>query len=176
MFNTSPKITVSFRIEPELWKRFTLIVYRDVGSRYLAATLENMIKGYVEKLDDKLELNDPRRVAPSIMSDLNTEIIPFLRTLDLDIISAPENKEGMLHGPLEVALNNCRDASIYARALRVRRVMGTSSFETQRQTRMTYDEAYQMIKRENMEEHMNRKLYEIHFESLRQNKGINIEK
>lgn len=176
MFNEKEgKITISFRANPELAKKFHLIVHNQHGHGGVSKILELLMKRYVEKLDDSIERSDPILNAPNIMADLEHEIIPFLKTLDLEINSSPENKSGMLDGPLEFVLNNCREASIYARALRVRRVLGTTSFETQKQTKMSFDEAYQMIKKDNMEEHMNRRLYEIHFDALRQQKEVNNE-
>lgn len=164
------KSTLSFRLNPKLQQKFYSIVHHQHGHGGISQVLETLIKNYVEKFDDAIEQSDPIRSAPSIMADLETEIIPFLKTLDLTINSSPNNKGPMLSGQLEFVLNNCREASIYARGLRVRRVLGTTSFESQKQTKMTYDEAYTMIKKENMEEHMNRRLYEIRFESLRNEK------
>lgn len=155
------KTTIAFRVNPNLLKKFNSIVYDQYGYGGISKVLETLITRYVEKFDDSIEQNDPILNAPSIMADLEHEIIPFLKTLDLIINSSPNNKEGMLDGPLEYVLNNCREAAIYARALRVRRVLGTTSFETQKQTKMSYDEAYKMIKVEDMEKHMNRKLYEL---------------
>lgn len=161
------KITMALRINPTLLKKFQNLVFNQHGYGGQSRIIEHLMKQYIDKFDDTLELTDPIRVAPSIMSDLKNDIIPFLKTLDLQIITSPDNKDGMLQGSLELALNNCREASIYARALRVRRVMGTTSFETQKITPMTYDEAFDMIKVNRMEVHMNQRLKELHFETLR---------
>jgi hypothetical protein len=170
MFEESEgKTTISFRMNPKLSDKFRELVHYQYGHGGVSKVLEKIVKSYLDKFDDSIEQTDPIRTAPSIMADLETEIIPFLKLLDLQVISSTKNNDGMLQGQLEFVLNNCREASIYARALRVRRVMGTTSFETQKQTTMTYDEAYKMIKQENMEEHMNRRLYEIHFETMRNN-------
>ena len=161
------KNSLCFRINADLLNKFQKIVLNQHGYGEQSKVIEHLIQQYVEKFDDTIELLDPIRIAPSIMSDLKRDIIPFLKTLDLQIISAPNNKQGMLQGPLELALNNCREASIYARALRVRRVMGTTSLETQKVTPMTYEEAFAMIKINRMEVHMNNRLKEMHFETLR---------
>lgn len=160
-------VTIALRINPILAKKFKNLTYLQHGYGGFSKIIEHLIKEYINKFDDTLELSDPIRTAPSIMSDLKNDIIPFLKTLDLQIITSPNNKDGMLQGPLELVLNNCREASIYARALRVRRVMGTTSFETQKITPMTYDEAFDMIKVNRMEVHMNQRLKELHFETLR---------
>src|SRR6185437_1923667 len=160
-------ITIALRINPTLARKFKNLTYLQHCYGGFSKIIEHLIKQYVEKFDDSIELSAPIRNAPSIMSDLNNDIIPFLKTLDLEIITAPNNKQGMLQGPLELVLNNCREASIYARALRVRRVMGTTSLETQKLTPMTYDEAFDMIKVNRMEVHMNNRLKEMHMDILR---------
>ena len=160
-------VTIALRINPTLAKKFKNLTFLQHGYGGFSKIIEHLMKQYLDKFDDTLELTDPIRTAPSIMADLKNEIIPFLKTLDLQVISAPNNKQGMLQGPLEIALNNCRSASIYARALRVRRVLGTTSFESQKVTPMTYEEAYSMIKKDEMEVYMNNRLKEIHFETLR---------
>jgi hypothetical protein len=167
------KNSLCFRINADLLNKFQKIVLNQHGYGEQSKIIEHLIQQYVNKFDDTIELNDPIRTAPSIMSDLKNEIIPFLKKLDLEIITSPNNKQGMLQGPLELALNNCRESSIYARALRVRRVMGTTSFESQKITPMTYEEAYEMIKINRMETHMNQRLKELHFEVIR--KGNNNE-
>ena len=161
------KITMALRVNPELLRKFQNLVFLQHGYGGQSRIIEHLMQEYINKFDDSIELSDPIRKAPSIMSDLNNDIIPFLKTLDLEIITAPGNKQGMLQGPLEFVLNNCREASIYARALRVRRVMGTTSFESQKTTPMTYQEAFDMIKVNRMETHMNQRLKEMHFEILR---------
>ena len=160
-------VTMCLRINPDLLTKFQNIVFNNYGYGGQSRIIEYLMQEYINKFDDSIELTDPIRNAPSIMANLENEIIPFLKTLDLEIITSPENKQGMLQGPLELVLNNCREASIYARALRVRRVMGTTSFETQRKTPMTYGEAFQMIKVNRMETHMNQRLKEMHLDLLR---------
>ena len=160
-------VTIALRVNPTLAKKFKNLTFLQHGHGGFSKIIEHLMKQYLDKFDDTLELSNPIRVAPSIMSDLKNDIIPFLKTLDLEIITSFNNKLGMLQGPLELALNNCREASIYARALRVRRVMGTTSFETQKITPMTYDEAFEMIKINRMEVHMNNRLKEMHFNTLR---------
>lgn len=160
-------VTMGLRVNPDLLTKFQSIVFNNYGYGGQSRIIEYLMQEYINKFDDSIELSDPIRTAPSIMANLENEIIPFLKTLDLEIITSPDNKGGMLQGPLELVLNNCREASIYARALRVRRVMGTTSFESQRTTPMTYDEAFQMIKINRMETHMNHRLKEMHFEVLR---------
>lgn len=167
MFKNDNKITMAARINSTTLQKFHKLVFMQYGHGGQSKIIEYLMKQYIEKFDDSIELNAPIRLAPSIMSDLNNEIIPFLKTLDLQIITSPDNKEGVLQGPLEFVLNNCREAAIYARALRVRRVMGTTSFETQKVTPMTYDEAYEMIKVDRMEIHMNDRLKEMYLDSIR---------
>lgn len=161
-------ITIALRINPTLAKKFKNLTFIQHGYGGFSKIIEHLMKQYIDKFDDTLELSNPIRTAPSIMSDLKNDIIPFLKTLDLQIITSPDNKDGMLQGPLELALNNCREAAIYARALRVRRVMGTTSFESQKVTPMTYDEAFSMIKINRMEDYMNNRLKEMHFTALRE--------
>lgn len=160
-------VSLCFRVNPILLRKFQNIVLINHGYGSQSKILEHLIQEYVNKFDDSIELSNPIRNAPSIMSDLQKDIIPFLKTLDLEIITSPDNKQGMLQGPLELVLNNCRESSIYARALRVRRVMGTTSFESQKVTPMTYDEAFEMIKINRMESHMNNRLKEMHLDTLR---------
>ena len=159
--------TIALRVNPTLLKKFQNLVFLQHGYGGQSKIIEHLMQQYINKFDDSIEFSDPIRAAPSIMSDLKNDIIPFLKTLDLEIITSPNNKEGMLQGPLELVLNNCREASIYARALRVRRVLGTTSFESQKITPMTYDEAFQMIKVNRMEVHMNNRLKEMHLDILR---------
>lgn len=165
------KVTMALRVNPVLLRKFQNLVYLQHGYGGQSRILEHLIQEYINKFDDSIEFCDPIRNAPSIMSDLKKDIIPFLKTLDLQIITSPDNKEGVLQGPLELVLNNCREASIYARALRVRRVMGTTSLETQKVTPMTYDEAFEMIKIHRMETHMNDRLKEMYLDSVRKVNG-----
>lgn len=169
MFNPEEigKVSLCFRVNPILLKKFQNIILLHHGYGSQSRILEYLIEEYVSKLDDSVKLSNPTRNAPSIMADLKKDIIPFLKTLDLQIITSPDNKEGVLQGPLEIVLNNCREASIYARALRVRRVMGTTSLETQKITPMTYDEAFEMIKIDRMETYMNDRLKEMYLDSVR---------
>jgi len=156
MFDRPIKTVVGFRIDPNIWNRFTSIAFGEKGHGGIAFVLQKLISSYIESFDGKEGYNISADKSPPILSDFETITKPFIKSLDMkfNLNNKSKKDEPIFSGPLQDLILNLEDVIIYAKALRARRVMNNMDLETQMRTPMTLEEAYNSILNEGMEEKM----------------------
>ena len=144
------KATVSFRIDPKLMESFKTLTENQIGYGGLSQILNKLIQDYVEKYDG---IKDGKRLpSPPIMDEFESSLKHFIKTLDIEITRIPNTHRVTLDGALQYLINNLEDALTFARALRMMRLAHNYDYQSQLESKITLQEAYNMIVHEKMED------------------------
>lgn len=150
------KATVGFRVDCKLIESFTSLTKNQFGHGGISKVLEMLVKSYVEKYDGVK--NGIKLPSPPLMDEFESSLKQFIKTLDIEINRSPTKDQDVFDGPLQYFINNLEDAVTYAKALRAMRFFNNYDYESQLKTKLTIQEAYNMIINEKIEQYFRERI------------------